>query len=76
MFSVVDGENSQSIYRISVEKDVKFAFIMKEGDDNYTRIADTFFMNEIVFKKGSNGIIDHSIIQNVSSGKEKCKFPV
>lgn len=73
IFSVKNDNNEQSFYRVSVEGSVKFQDLWKEGDAKYDQVRNSFWMNELTFHDGEYSI-DHSIIQNISSGKEKCKF--
>lgn len=73
IFSVKNDNNEQSFYRISVEGSVRFMDFWKKGDAEYDQARNSFWMNELTFRNGRS-FIDHSIVQNISSGKEKCKL--
>lgn len=50
---------------------MKFKGFWKGSDKEYERINNRYWMNQLTFCDGENGI-EHTIVQNGSSGKEKC----
>lgn len=71
MFIVKNAENRRNIYRVTVKDDVKLMSIMTEKDRGFEEAVDKFWTNEVIFSKGANNVIEHTILQNVSSGEEK-----
>lgn len=71
VFIVKDSEGCQDIYRIIVKDDVKFENFIKEEEKGFEDVVSKFWTNEIVFSKGSGNVIEHTIVQDASSGKEK-----
>lgn len=71
MFSVIDKKNCRSVYRISVKGDVEFEYLLKETDEGYDQVVDSYKMNEMEFFEKEEGGIVHSIFLDVSTTKER-----
>lgn len=54
-----------------MKDDVKFMNIVTDKETGFKEVVDKFWMNEIIISKGINDVIEHTIVQNVSSGQEK-----
>lgn len=71
IFSVENENKQQTFYRVFIEGNMKFRGFWKGSNKEYERINNQYWMHELAFRDGENGV-EHTIVQNGSSGKEKC----